>query len=57
MFLSDNKKPTSGKLIDKYVLHPARDAAGFERPAHTRAMKFNGLRHTYVATLFENNVP
>jgi integrase len=56
VFPSGNKKPISGKLIDKYVFHPARNAAGFERPA-ARAMNFHGLRHTYVTTLLGDNVP
>jgi integrase len=55
VFPSDNKKPTSGKLIDKYVFHPARAAAGFERPA-ARAINFHGLRHTFASTLLGDGV-
>jgi integrase len=55
VFPSDRFKPISGKLVDKYVFHPARDAAGFERPA-ARKMNFHGLRHTYVTTLLGDRV-
>jgi integrase len=35
--------------------HPARDAAGFERPAATR-MNFHGLCHTFASTLLGDGV-
>jgi integrase len=41
--------------VDKYVFHPARDAAGFERPA-ARKMNFRGLHHTYFSTLLGDGV-
>jgi len=41
--------------VDKYVFHPARAAAGFERPA-ARAINFHGLRHTFASTWLGDGV-
>jgi len=55
VFPSDRAKPISAKLIDKYVFHPARAAASFERPA-AKQMNFHGLRHTFATTLLGDSV-
>jgi integrase len=55
VFPSDRRKPVSGKLIDKYVFHPARAAAGFDRPA-AKDINFHGLRHTFATTLLGDGV-
>ena len=55
VFPSDRGKPVSGKLIDKYVFHPARAAAGFDRPA-AKDINFHGLRHTFATTLLGDGV-